>query len=103
MHNKNKNLKTLQGKAKDSLYLKLTEDFEESSAHELFNTLPEHGAGYYQIFINTNELKTIQSLDLEIFQKNRVGLTRDSELYSRLIIIELCIYLIIIWLKSLLS
>jgi hypothetical protein len=47
----------------------LAGDFDGSSAHELFNTLIEHGAGYYQIFIDTNELKTIHPFDIEIFQK----------------------------------
>ena len=69
LHDKNRNLLIIQDKAKDSLYLKLAGDFDGSSAHELFNTLIEHGAGYYQIFIDTNELKTIHPFDIEIFQK----------------------------------
>jgi hypothetical protein len=59
LRDKNKNLKIIQGKAKDSLYLKLAGNFDGSSVHELFNTLLENGAGYYHIFIDTNELKTI--------------------------------------------
>ena len=79
---KTKNFKIIQGKAKDSLYLKLTGGFEESSAHELFNTLLEHGASYYQIFIDTNELKTIHSFEIEIFQK------KSSRLNPRFRIIQ---------------
>ena len=47
LHNKNRNRLISQDKPKDSLYLKLAGDFDGSSAHELFNTLLEHGAGYY--------------------------------------------------------
>jgi hypothetical protein len=36
---------------KDRLYLNLAGDVDENSAHELFNTLIEHGADYNQIFI----------------------------------------------------
>jgi len=49
LHNKNRNRLIRQDKTKDSLYLKLAGDFDGSSAHELFNTLIEHDAGYYQI------------------------------------------------------
>jgi hypothetical protein len=35
---------------KDRLYLNLAGDVDENSAHELFNTLIEHGADYDQIF-----------------------------------------------------
>ena len=84
MHDKSRNRLIIQDKAKDSFYLKLGGDFDGSFAHELFNTLLEHGAGYYQIFIDTNELKTIHPFDIDIFQKNRVGSTRDSETLSLL-------------------
>jgi len=66
LHDKNRNRLIIQDKAKDSLYLKLAGDFDGSSAHELFNTLLAHGAGYYQVFIDTNELKTIHPFDIDI-------------------------------------
>jgi len=34
-------------KTRDSLHLKLTGDFDGSSAYELINTLTEHGKGFY--------------------------------------------------------
>lgn len=55
---------------KDSLHLKLTGDFDGSSAHELINTLIEKGAGSWNIFIDTNDLKTIHPFGRDIFHKN---------------------------------
>ncbi len=57
-------------KTRDSLHLKLNGDFDGNSAHELINTLIKHGTGFYQIFIDTNDLKTIHSFGLAVFQKN---------------------------------
>jgi hypothetical protein len=48
-------------KKRDSLHLKLTGDFDDNSKHKLFNTLIRHGAIFYQILINTNCLKTINT------------------------------------------
>ena len=54
----------------DSLYLRLIGDFDGGSAHELINTLTKNGNGSWDIFIDTNGLKTIHSFDRNIFQKN---------------------------------
>ena len=56
-------------KTRDSLHLKLAGDFDGSSAHELINMLIEHGRGFYQIFIDTNDLKTIHPFGRDVFQK----------------------------------
>jgi len=34
------------------------------------NTLTEHGKGFYEIFIDTNDLKTIHPFGKDVFQKN---------------------------------
>jgi hypothetical protein len=57
-------------KTRDSLHLKLAGDFDGSSAYELINALAEHGQGFYEIFIDTNELKTIYPFGRDVFQKN---------------------------------
>ncbi|MFO7554987.1 MAG: hypothetical protein R6W88_07260 [Desulfobacterales bacterium] len=57
-------------KTKQSLHLKLTGDFDGSSAHELINTLTERCKGIYDIFIDTNDLKSIHPFGIEVFQKN---------------------------------
>ena len=57
-------------KTKDSLHLKLDGDFDGSSAHELINTLINHSAGLWDIFIDTNNLKTIHPFGIDVFQKN---------------------------------
>ncbi len=64
------NFRILRHRTKDSLHLKLDGDFDGSSAHELINTLIEYGTDFYQIFINTNDLKSIHPFGREIFQKN---------------------------------
>jgi hypothetical protein len=71
-------------KTRDSLHLKLAGDFDGSSAYELINTLTEHGKGFYEIFIDTNDLKTIHPFGRDVFQKN---LGNSNKLYRNLVII----------------
>jgi hypothetical protein len=59
-------------KTRDSLHLKLEGDFDGSSAYELLETLKKYGNGFFQIFIDTNDLKTIYPFGREVFQK-RIG------------------------------
>ena len=71
-------------KTRDSLHLKLSGDFDGSSAYELINTLTEHGKGYYEIFVDTDDLKTIHPFGKDVFQKN---LRRTNKLYRNLVFI----------------
>jgi anti-anti-sigma regulatory factor len=64
------NFKIFPFETRDSLHLKLDGDFDGNSAHELLNTLKKYGDGFYQIFIDTNDLKTIHPFGKEVFQKN---------------------------------
>lgn len=57
-------------KTRDNLHLKLDGEFDGNSAYELINALKEHGANFYQIFIDTNDLKTVHPFGREVFQKN---------------------------------
>jgi anti-anti-sigma regulatory factor len=57
-------------KTRQSLHLKLSGDFDGSSAHELINTLTERGKDIFEIFIDTNELKSVHRFGVEVFQKN---------------------------------
>jgi anti-anti-sigma regulatory factor len=63
-------------KTKNSLHLKLDGDFDGNSAHELINTLIEHNAGLWDIFIDTNNLKTIHPFGIDVFQNNLNGIKR---------------------------
>ena len=56
-------------KTSDSLHLKLSGDFDGSSAHELINTIADNGKGLYEIFINTHDLKSIHPYGKEVLQK----------------------------------
>jgi hypothetical protein len=64
------NFQILSYKTRDSLHLKLDGDFDGNSAYELINALRDHGAEFSQIFINTNNLKTIHPFGRAVFQKN---------------------------------
>jgi len=57
-------------KTNDNLHLKLYGDFDVNSAQELTNTLLTHGAGYWDIFIDTNNLKTIHQFGRDTFKMN---------------------------------
>jgi hypothetical protein len=57
-------------KTRDSLHLKLTGDFDGNSAHELINMLRENSRDCFDIFIDTDELKTVHPFGVEVFQRN---------------------------------
>lgn len=54
----------------DSLHLQLFGDFGGSSAFELINTLRVHSDDFFQIFVDTNDLRTIDPFGRNVFQKN---------------------------------
>jgi anti-anti-sigma regulatory factor len=64
------NFQIFSFKTNDSLYLRLSGDFDGGSAHELINTLMEHGNGFWDVYIDTNNLKTIHPFGRDVFQKN---------------------------------
>jgi hypothetical protein len=53
------NFQIITFKTNDSLHLELYGDFDVNSAQELANTLLSHGTGFWDIFIDTDNLKTI--------------------------------------------
>jgi anti-anti-sigma regulatory factor len=63
----------------DSLYLSLSGDFDGGSAHELINTLTKNGNGSWDIFIDTNNLKTIHPFGRDEFQKNFSSIIKQLE------------------------
>ena len=71
-------------KTKNSLHLKLAGDFDGSSAHELINLLKEYGNDFYEIFIDTNDLKTIHPFGKDVFQKK---LSSTNKQFKNLIFI----------------
>jgi hypothetical protein len=71
-------------KTKDSLHLKLDGDFDGNSAYELLETLKKHSSSFYQVFIDTNDLKTIYPFGKEVFQK-KLGIF--SQKFNNLIFI----------------
>ena len=63
------NFKIFPFETSDSLHLKLDGDFDGNSAHELLNTLKKYGDGFYQIFIDTEDLKTIHPFGKKVLHK----------------------------------
>lgn len=64
------NFKISINRKRDSLYLKLTGDFDGTSACELFNVLKENGNDAYEIVIYTSDLKTIVPFGTDVFRRN---------------------------------
>ena len=64
------NFQILSYKTRDSFHLKLDGDFDGNSAYELINVLRDHGPEFFQIFIDTNNLKTIHPFGQVVFQNN---------------------------------
>jgi ABC-type transporter Mla MlaB component len=54
---------------RDTLHLKLSGDFDGTSAFQLLERLKKQKAEFDQIFIDVNNLKTIYPFALEVFQK----------------------------------
>ena len=61
----------------DNLHLRLYGDFDVNSAQELTKILLTHGAGYWDIFIDTNNLKTIHPFGRDVYQKNLNGIKKQ--------------------------
>lgn len=62
---------------RESLHLKLTGDFDGTSAFELLETLKKYGSLFYQIFIDTHDLNTVHPFGKEVFQK-KLGTFRQK-------------------------
>ena len=64
-------------KNKESLHLRLSGDFDEDSAHDLINTLKKYNTDFWDIFIDTTNLKTVHSFGRYVFQKKLNGINRQ--------------------------
>lgn len=64
-----KNFQIFLYRTHDALHLKLMGDFDGSSAAELIHVLKNKEAPYFQVFINTRELKAIYPFGMEVFQR----------------------------------
>ncbi len=68
-------------KNSDSLHLKLSGDFDGSSALQLINHLKKKGRGISRVFIHTNSLNEIHPFGQEVFQRNLTALDQQSVSY----------------------
>jgi hypothetical protein len=74
------NFQILTYKTRDSLHLKLNGDFDGTSAYELINTIKDNGTNFYQIFIDTSNIRTIYAFGRNVLQKNFGDLEKLSNL-----------------------
>jgi len=72
------NFKIFIYKNSENLHLKLTGDFDGSSAHEALNVLASNCIGASKVFIHTNCLKRIHPFGWEIFHKKLEALNNRS-------------------------
>lgn len=70
------NFHMFKHKTNESLHIRLTGDFDGSSAFELINALVDNRNQYYQIFVNTKDLKNIEPFGLDVL---KVGLSEIRE------------------------
>ena len=73
-----KNFHMFTHKTTDTLHIKLTGDLDGSSASELVNFLANNQNKYYQIFINTKDLKSIYPFGLDVLQHNLAGIEEQG-------------------------
>ena len=62
--------KILVHRNSENLHLRLTGDFDETSAHQLLNALEQNCADVRKIFVHTSCLRKIYPFAQELFQKN---------------------------------
>lgn len=72
------NFKIFVHKNSENLHLKLTGDFDGSSAYELLNVLKSNCIGTSKVFIHTNCLNRIHPFGREIFHKKLKALNNRS-------------------------
>ena len=54
----------------DNLHLKLSGDFDGSSAHELIHAIKNHNGNPMNIYIDTSRLSCVYPFGLDVFKKN---------------------------------
>lgn len=64
------NFRISSHRSSDNLHLKLTGDFDGSSAHELINLIKKQNKNVDNIFIHTGNLHSVDPFGLDVFQKN---------------------------------
>ena len=80
------NFQIFSYKTRDRLHLKLTGDFDGSSAYELLESIKKYDSFFYQIFIDTNDLKTIYPFGRQVFQR-KLGTFKRKQQLNQLVFI----------------
>ena len=64
------NFRIFRHRSGDSLHLKLSGDFDGSSASELVNLLKKDGGDCFNVFINTSELNHVHYFGMDVIESN---------------------------------
>ena len=72
------NFRFFSHRTKDSLHLKLYGDFDGNSAYELINALVDYGTDFFQIVVDTNNLKTIDPFGKNVFIKSFSTISKQA-------------------------
>lgn len=64
------NFKLQSNRFRDKIHLKLYGDFDGSSAYELINVLKNYKNDCNQIFIDTNNINSIDPFGKDVFRRN---------------------------------
>ena len=64
------NFKLFLNETKGSIHVKMSGDFDGTSAHELITAIQNQATKSNQVYIHTGELSNIYSFGREVFQNN---------------------------------
>lgn len=72
------NFKIATYRTHDSLHMKLSGDFDGSSAFELINLIKDKSDDYYNVFINTSELGDIHPFGKEVIHRKLTEIVKKK-------------------------
>lgn len=72
-----RNFRIIKHQNSDNLHLKLSGDFDGSSAWQLLNLMKKNSKGIHRVIIHTSCLKNIYPFGSETFRRNLSGLKGD--------------------------
>jgi hypothetical protein len=64
------NFRIFLHKNSDNLHLKLSGDFDGSSAHQLIKAIKNHNGKTSNIYVHTSSLSSVHPFGLDVFKKN---------------------------------
>lgn len=63
------NFKLFLDKSKDALHIYKYGDLDSGSVYKMIDALKKHNKDYFEVFIDTSDLKEIHVFGIDVFQK----------------------------------